>query len=573
MLGLLAAGGYPHWISVEWEKRWHPEIEAPEVALPQHLDLLATWLESGQMSGFGIVGTGVIAAMHAAAIATLPGARLAAVTDVAAEAASAFAAARGCAAEPSLDALLARPDVDVVCVCVPSGQHAEVGVRAARAGKHLVVEKPIDVTLAAADRLIEAARAAGVALTVISQHRFDPGLIELKRLLGDGALGRLVLAEASTKWYRTQGYYDSAAWRGTWAMDGGSLMNQGVHYVDLLRWCMGPVTEVTAVCATQAHQVEVEDTALAIVRFGSGAVGTILSSTAAFPGFPQRLEVTGTDGTVIVEDGRIVRRAFGAQAGTRRPGRGPGDGAGPGAIGAAADPAAIDVASHAAQIADLLAAIEEGREPAVDGQAGRDALEIVCAVYESARTGRAVLLPGGRPPMTPPIMGGCPPPIPPDPRDRHAQRVRRRDLARPARTARHARRRVDHAPGAAQRLVGQRGRPHRPAARRVPGHAGRRRGPGLRDRLAHREDPGRRAARSRAGPDAPYRGHGPRARHHDRPRVLVLHPARGAAGAAPGAGHRPDGRAGRDRRRAGPGAGPREREGDLRGHSRTAAPT
>jgi UDP-N-acetyl-2-amino-2-deoxyglucuronate dehydrogenase len=229
---------------------------------------------------------------------------------------------------------------------------------------------------------------------VISQHRFDPGLIELKRLLGDGALGRLVLAEASTKWYRTQAYYDSAAWRGTWAMDGGSLMNQGIHYVDLLRWCMGPVTEVTAVCATQAHQVEVEDTALAIVRFGSGAVGTILSSTAAYPGFPQRLEITGTDGTVIVEDGRIVRRAFGAQATAGVPGDGAGPGAG--AVGAAADPAAIEVASHAAQIADLLAAVEEGRAPAVDGQAGRDALEIVCTVYESARTGAPVGLTDAR---------------------------------------------------------------------------------------------------------------------------------------------------------------------------------
>jgi len=281
-----------------------------------------------------IVGAGIIAAVHADAIALLPDARLVAVTDVAADAARDFAAARGCAAESSLDALLARPDVDVVCVCVPSGLHAEVGVRAARSGKHLVVEKPLDVTLAAADRLIEAARAAGVTLTVISQHRFDPGLIELKRLIGVGALGRLLLAEASTKWYRTQGYYDSAAWRGTSAMDGGSLMNQGVHYVDLLRWCMGPVTEVTAVCATQAHQVEVEDTALAIVRFGSGAVGTIVSSTAAFPGFPQRLEVTGTDGTVIVEDGRIVRRAFGAQAGTGPGGAGPEGGAGPGPAGA-----------------------------------------------------------------------------------------------------------------------------------------------------------------------------------------------------------------------------------------------
>ena len=169
----------------------------------------------------------------------MPGARLVAVTDVAPGGAMAFAGARGCAAEPSLDALLARADVDVVCVCVPSGLHAEVGARAARAGKHLVVEKPVDVTLEAADRLIDAARAAGVALTVMSQHRFDPGVTELKRLIDDGALGRLVLGEASTKWYRTQAYYDGAPWRGTWAMDGGALLNQGIHYVDLLRWCMG----------------------------------------------------------------------------------------------------------------------------------------------------------------------------------------------------------------------------------------------------------------------------------------------------------------------------------------------
>jgi predicted dehydrogenase len=339
--------------------------------------------------GFGIIGTGVIAAIHADAIASLPGARLAAITDVDAAAAAAFAAAYGADAEPDLGALLARSDVEVVCVCVPSGRHAEVGIRAAKAGKHLAVEKPVDVTLEAAGRLIEAARGAGVALTVISQHRFDAGLIELKRLLAEGALGRLVLGEASTKWYRTQAYYDSAPWRGTWAMDGGSLLNQGVHYVDLLRWCMGPVAEVTAVCSTQAHQIEVEDTSLAIVRFTSGAVGTILSSTAAFPGFPQRLEITGTSGTVTVEDGQIVRRALADDArqeggGARQDGRA--------RAAAAADPAALDVSGHAAQLADLLAAIDEGREPAVGGEAGRDALEIVRAVYESSRSGRTVVL-------------------------------------------------------------------------------------------------------------------------------------------------------------------------------------
>ena len=342
--------------------------------------------------GFGIVGTGVIGAIHAEALAMIPDARLVAVTDVAAGAAAAFAAARGCAAEPDLGALLARGDIEVVCVCVPSGLHAEVGARAAKAGKHLVVEKPIDVSLHAADRLIEAAQVAGVALTVISQHRFDAGVVELKRLLGDGALGPLVLGEASTKWYRSQAYYDSAAWRGTHAMDGGSLMNQGIHYVDLLRWCMGPVAEITAVCSTQAHQMEAEDTSLAIVRFGSGAVGTILSSTAAFPGFAQRLEITGAEGTVTVEDGQIVRRAFGADAGS--------EGAPPGGSAAGdravpvpgSDPGSLDAASHAAQIADLLAAVDGGREPAVSGQSAREALEIVCAVYESSRTGRTVTL-------------------------------------------------------------------------------------------------------------------------------------------------------------------------------------
>ena len=340
--------------------------------------------------GFGIVGTGIIAAMHADAIAALPGARLAAVTDLDAGAAAAFATSRGATAERDLDALLARGDVDVVCVCVPSGLHAEVGTRAVKAGKHLVVEKPVDVTLEAADRLIGAARTAGVALTVISQHRFDPGLIEARRLIDEGALGRLVLGEASTKWYRGQAYYDSAGWRGTWAMDGGSLLNQGIHYVDLLRWLMGPVAEVTAVCTTQAHQIEVEDTSLAIVRFTSGAVGTIVSSTAACPGFAARLEITGTKGTVIIEDGRLVSRTFGDGAQPADRGPQPAD-RGP-RPGAAADPAALDVSGHAAQLADLLTAIDEGRAPAVDGEAGRAALEIVCAVYESSRSGRTVIL-------------------------------------------------------------------------------------------------------------------------------------------------------------------------------------
>jgi UDP-N-acetyl-2-amino-2-deoxyglucuronate dehydrogenase len=341
--------------------------------------------------GFGIVGAGVIAATHADAIASLPGARLIAVADSDPERAQSFAARHDCAAEPDLDALLARDDVDVVSVCVPSGLHAEVGIRAAAAGKHLVVEKPLDVSLEAADRLVSAARAAGVVMTVISQHRFDRGLIELRRLLDDGQLGRLVLGEASTKWYRGQDYYDSAAWRGTWARDGGSLMNQGIHYLDLLLWAMGPVAEVTALYSTQTHQIEVEDAALAVLRFSAGAVGTVVASTAVYPGFAQRLEISGTGGTVVIEDGEMIRCDL--SAGRADPGL-PGSLSARGrAQSAAANPDGLGIASHAAQIGDLLSAIDEGRPPAVTGEDGRAALELVCAVYESARDDRTVRLP------------------------------------------------------------------------------------------------------------------------------------------------------------------------------------
>ena len=338
--------------------------------------------------GIGIAGAGVIGAVHAEAVGLVPGATLAAVTDVDPGRAKALAAAWDCAAEPDLASLLARDDVDVVGVCVPSGLHAEVGVQATAAGKHVVVEKPIEVTLAAADRLIAAARANNVLVTVISQHRFDAGLHELRQLLDSGALGSLLLGEASTKWYRTQDYYDSAAWRGTWELDGGSLMNQGIHYLDLLLWAMGPAVEVTAICATQAHRVEVEDTTLALVRFASGAVGTVLSSTAAYPGFDQRLEITGTNGTVIVENGAITSRALASDppAGTAA-GR-------PAAAEptAAASPGGIDPSSHAAQIAEFLTAIDNGREPAITAGSARATLQVICAVYESARTGRSVAI-------------------------------------------------------------------------------------------------------------------------------------------------------------------------------------
>ncbi len=356
--------------------------------------------------GWGIVGCGVIAPAHARAVAALPGARLVAVTDIDHGRAAALAAESGAAAEPDLDALLARPDIDVVSVCVPSGLHAEIGIRAARAGKHLVIEKPADVTTAAADRLLGQARQAGVALTVISQHRFDPGVRRLRELVDQGRLGRLTLGEASVRWYRSQAYYDSAGWRGTWELDGGgALMNQGVHYLDLLCWIMGPVAEVTALCATQAHEIEVEDTALALLRFRSGAVGLLQATTAAYPGFPERLEICGTGGSATIEAG-VLRAAelvaergetgpYGARARPRAGQEGAGqEGAGQEgaarAASAAADPAALGESAHRAQLADFLEAVTAGREPLVTGEQARADLAVIEAVYESARLGRPV---------------------------------------------------------------------------------------------------------------------------------------------------------------------------------------
>jgi predicted dehydrogenase len=356
---------------------------------------------SARRHGFGIVGCGVIAPFHAKAIAELPGARLVAVTDAVTERARDVATDFG--AEPlDLDALLARSDIDVVCVCVPSGGHAEIGIRAAAAGKHVVVEKPIEVTLEAADRLIVACRDHGVMLSVISQHRWDQGVQALKELVDSGKLGRLVLGDAIVKWYRTQQYYESGDWRGTWRLDGGgALMNQGVHYVDLLQWVMGPVDRVFARSRTSAHEdIEVEDIAIAVLSFANGAVGVLECSTAVYPGLGERLEVTGTGGTAIVEAGELKLRELNEEKGETAPygGKASASNDGKPNAAAAANPADISYIGHREQLRDVLHAIDSGGKPAIDGAEARKPLEIILAVYESARTGRDVRLPLGRRP-------------------------------------------------------------------------------------------------------------------------------------------------------------------------------
>ena len=352
---------------------------------------------SDDILGFGIVGCGVISRWHANALSEIPEAKLIGVNDVIGERADALAAEFGVESFASLEDMLARDDIHVICVTTPSGLHAEIGIAAAQAGKHVLVEKPIDVSLDMADRLITACADAGVQLSVISQHRFDDGLQEVRGLIDSGRLGRLVVGTASTKWYRTQGYYDGADWRGTWKLDGGgSLMNQGVHYVDLLLWLMGPVKSLVAQANTLAHDIEVEDDAAALVRFASGAVGTVHASTAMYPGLPERLEICGTEGSVAIDDGTIVMKELKDEKGETGAygNRKTSSSEGVASTTAASDPTAIKHEGHRRQMVDLINAIKSGTPLLSSGQDGRRALEFILSVYESSKAGAPVALSG-----------------------------------------------------------------------------------------------------------------------------------------------------------------------------------
>jgi UDP-N-acetyl-2-amino-2-deoxyglucuronate dehydrogenase len=353
---------------------------------------------------FGIVGCGSIGPTHAGAIRQIPGTQIVAVADTVESRARATAEKFGVGKiYASQDELIADPDIDVVCLCTPSGLHAAGAVAAMRAGKHVIVEKPMDISLAACDRMIATADETGRKLTVISQHRFDAASILAHQKITAGELGKIVLATADVKWWRTQGYYDSGDWRGTWATDGGgALMNQGVHTVDLLQWLAGPVATVTAQTRTVGHErIEVEDLAVAMLMFKSGAVGTIVATTAAYPGLPVKIDLFGSNGSLSIEGDVLKHLAIKGQATLW------GKTAAAHAISvaqggtasvkeeaahreAAADPGAIWGDAHRDQIKDFIRAIREDGQPLIDGRAARKPLEIILAVYESARTGKTV---------------------------------------------------------------------------------------------------------------------------------------------------------------------------------------
>lgn len=344
--------------------------------------------------GFGIIGCGMIARFHAKAIADVKGAKLVACFDAIPAAVEKFSAETGCKGYTKLADMLADPAVHVVTIGTPSGAHMEPAVQAANAGKHVVVEKPLEITLKRCDAIIKACEKNNVKLCTVFPSRFHEPSRELKRAIDGNRFGRLTVGDSYVKWFRTQQYYDSGAWRGTWKLDGGgALMNQAIHSVDLLTWLMGPVVEVTAHTATLAHErIAVEDVAVATVRFANGALGVVEASTATYPGYLKRIEIHGSEGTAVIEEEDIKVWDFAKQqkrdeaihirmAQHRSTG------------GGASDPSAIGHHGHAKQFADLLDAVKKNRTPSVDGHEGRRSVEIILAIYKSAETGKAVSLP------------------------------------------------------------------------------------------------------------------------------------------------------------------------------------
>jgi UDP-N-acetyl-2-amino-2-deoxyglucuronate dehydrogenase len=350
--------------------------------------------------GFGIIGCGMISRFHQRALADVRGTKLVGCYDRNFESAKRFAEEAGIKAFETLEEMLADDEIDAVSIGTPSGAHMEPAVAAAKAGKHVMVEKPLEVTLKRCDAIINACEKAGVKLATIFPSRFHDAPKTLKKAMDQGRFGRVTLGDAYIKWYRTQEYYDSGAWRGTWKLDGGgALMNQAIHTVDLLQWLMGEVEEISALIDTLAHErIEVEDVAVASLRFKSGALGVIEATTAAYPGYLKRVEVHGSQGSASIEEedikswdfakAKATDEAIHAAMQSRKSGG-----------GGASDPSAIGHHGHAMQFADFVKAIQKDATPIVDGHEGRKAVEIILAIYKSAQSGKPVKLPLKSDPM------------------------------------------------------------------------------------------------------------------------------------------------------------------------------
>ncbi|AJY75159.1 Gfo/Idh/MocA family protein [Paenibacillus beijingensis] len=336
-------------------------------------------MKSERTTKFAIVGCGVIAEIHAGAIHDIEEAELVAVCETDPVKGRQFADKHGGKLYGRLEEMLQDNEIEVVCICTPSGLHAEQTILAARAGKHVLVEKPMAILLDDAHLMIREYREHKVLLGTIFPRRMSPAAQFLKKWIADGGLGKLSLCDAYVKIFRSQQYYDSAGWRGTWAFDGGgAMMNQGIHTVDLLQWLVGPVKTIYGRANTLLRQIEVEDTAVSLLGFHNGAMGVLEITTTAFPDFGQRVEIHGERGSVIYKEDSIeLLKVDGEEV--QIP---------------AFEPFNVIPDGHRIQIRDMALAVQENREPIVPGEEGIHALEIILGTYESSKRQSEVVLNG-----------------------------------------------------------------------------------------------------------------------------------------------------------------------------------
>ncbi|MFK7911704.1 MAG: Gfo/Idh/MocA family protein [Akkermansiaceae bacterium] len=337
---------------------------------------------------FGIIGAGMIGRFHATAITDMTGGSLHSVFDLNQERAEALAADFGAKAYSDMDAFLADEELEIVTVGTPSGAHLDPTLAALNAGKHAIVEKPLEVTTERIDQLMDAAKNSGKTLAAVLNRLFHPGMDAFNKASDEGRFGTLASASAYIKWYRDQAYYDSAGWRGTWALDGGgALMNQSIHTVDALLYLAGPAKRVAATTALLAHErIEVEDHCVALIEFENGARGVIEASTCTWSkdGHPARVQLSGTEGSVFLADEAFEIWDFQNEKPEDEEIRASlmkGQEAGLGAN----DPSAINTYQHQRNFEEVVTAIQEGREPTTSATESRKAVELIQAIYQSAK--------------------------------------------------------------------------------------------------------------------------------------------------------------------------------------------
>lgn len=325
---------------------------------------------------FGILGCGLIASVHADAISNIDNATLVGVADNSLEFAKNFAQKRGVKAFNDYFEMLSSSDIDVVCICTPSCFHAQNAIDALNNGKHVVLEKPMALSTKDADLVIETSKKTGKLLTVISQLRFSEDVLRVKKLIEEGALGKITLCELNMRYYRSPDYYSSSPWKGTLKFDGGgALMNQGIHGVDLFEYMIGDIKNVNGVIKTLVHDIEVEDSAVAIVEFSNGALGTIMASSCAYPGFNRKITINGSDGYVILSENKIeklvIKNTVCEENDLEK-------------LSTSSDPSTVSYEYHKRQLQNLISAINGEEELLIDASEGKKAVKIIELIYQTS---------------------------------------------------------------------------------------------------------------------------------------------------------------------------------------------